>query len=173
MASGLVLVNGLPGSGKTTLGGSIAAALDVPLVSKDVIKEALADVAAGTVASRRLGQIASDTMWELAAAIPGTAVVESWWHAPRDLAFVTAGVARSGRPRLVQVWCEVPADVARRRYDERRRHPIHVVGEEARMQAEEWTEFSPLPIEPVVEVDTTGPVDLEPVVARIRAALGA
>ena len=38
----LVLVNGLPGAGKTTLATALAGALPATLVSKDAIKEALA-----------------------------------------------------------------------------------------------------------------------------------
>jgi predicted kinase len=33
----LVLVNGLPGSGKTTLAGKLAQVLEAPLISKDAI----------------------------------------------------------------------------------------------------------------------------------------
>jgi hypothetical protein len=40
----VVLVNGLPGAGKTTLARSLACGLRVPMFSKDVIKEAHADV---------------------------------------------------------------------------------------------------------------------------------
>ena len=39
-----VLVNGLPGSGKTTLARAVARGLGLPLSSKDVIKETRADV---------------------------------------------------------------------------------------------------------------------------------
>jgi predicted kinase len=40
----LILVNGLPGSGKTTLANGLERLLDAPLIAKDAIKEAVADV---------------------------------------------------------------------------------------------------------------------------------
>lgn len=39
----VVLVNGLSGSGKSTLARALSRALGLPLFSKDVIKETLAD----------------------------------------------------------------------------------------------------------------------------------
>ena len=39
----IVLVSGAPGSGKTTLGQPLAAALGMPFISKDAIKERLFD----------------------------------------------------------------------------------------------------------------------------------
>ena len=59
--------------------------MSVPVISKDELKDMLADIAGGNVAGGRLGQIASETMWQLAASIPGTAIVESWWYRPREL----------------------------------------------------------------------------------------
>lgn len=44
MAREVVLVNGFPGSGKSTTGAALAGELDAPLLSKDRIKEALASV---------------------------------------------------------------------------------------------------------------------------------
>lgn len=43
----LIVVNGVPGSGKTTLAGPLAAAMRTPLLAKDRIKEALFDSADG------------------------------------------------------------------------------------------------------------------------------
>lgn len=108
MAESVILINGLPGAGKSTLAARLGEVLGVPVVSKDSIKEALADLCLGQVGSGKLGQIASETMWQLVAAVPGTAIVESWWYRPRDLGYVREGLAQSGNPRVTEVWCELP-----------------------------------------------------------------
>jgi predicted kinase len=166
----LVLINGLPGSGKTTMATGLAAALNVPLISKDVIKEAVAEVVPA-VAGRALGMAASEMMWTLAAAMSGSVVLESWWFKPRDLGFVAAGLRRCGPASVVEVWCDVPAHVAKARFVARQRHPIHG---DHRQLADAWPRWEaaaePLGIGPVVYVDTHRAVDLVDVARRIAQA---
>jgi glucokinase len=173
----VVLVNGLPASGKSTLAPSLAFALGLPLFSKDVIKETHASVlgsaapASGREWNRALGAAASETMWALLADAPGGAVLESSWRADvRSL--VAAGLARAGVSRAVEVWCDVPAGVAWQRYVERwpSVHPIHG----ALMTAEEWAVMvaneEPLGLGPVIRVDTTTRgVDVAALAAEVRS----
>jgi hypothetical protein len=101
VAGSLVLVNGLPGAGKTTLATALAGAMRVPLVTKDGIKEALADLAP-MVGSRVLGAAAMELAWAVAAALPGPVILESWWF---RLAAGRGGVVRgagAGRGRPVR-----------------------------------------------------------------------
>jgi predicted kinase len=167
MVDRLVLVNGLPASGKTTLASQLAAHLSTPLVSKDSIKELLAEAfpAAATVS---LGRIAMETAWSVVAEMPGTVILESWWFKPRDLGFVKAGVERCCAAMVVEIWCEVPADTARQRFQARNRHTVH---QDARRSASCWEDWvaraEPLDVGLTLRVRTDRPVDVGAVAAAV------
>jgi len=132
----VVLVNGVPGSGKTTVARQLAAELRIPLFSKDVIKESVADalplelVAHDGTRGSALGVGASRALWALLEDSPVGGVVESWFW-PDDAQFVIEGLQRSGLdPATVpELWCDVPVEVARRRFESRaaagERHAAH------------------------------------------------
>ena len=163
----MILVNGLPGSGKTTLARRLGAALGVPVVSKDAVKEGLL-TAVPEARPAGLGAVAMEAAWSMAADLTGTVVLESWWFRPRDLEFTVAAWRRCGEPELVEVWCDVPAEVARGRFANRVRHPMY---EDARRLATSWDDWAeraaPLAIGEVVRVDTSGDVDIAAVVRQV------
>jgi predicted kinase len=170
MVDHLVMVNGLPGSGKTTLATSLAEALSAPLVAKDALKEALAGVVRAAP-SAALGAVAMEAVWGLAASMPGTVVIEAWWFKPRDLPFVEAGLRRCQARAVVEVWCQVPADVARRRCEIRQRHPIH---DDTRRIADSWQQWAavagPLGVGRTLWINTEGSVDIGDLANRVLRA---
>jgi predicted kinase len=162
-----VLVGGWPGSGKSTLAGALATELGLPLLAKDEIKEALADALgrpADVPASQRLGRAAVLAMLRVAARCPGAVLDSTWFDYTRPLVTALPG-------RLVEVRTVVSRELARERYRARAagRHPGHRDAE--RTEAELWgAPVPPLGVGPLLEVDTSGPVDVPALAARVRAA---
>jgi predicted kinase len=162
-----VLVGGWPGSGKSTLAVGLAAALGLPLLAKDEIKEALADALGGpadVAASQRLGRAAVLAVLRVATRCPGAVLDSTWFDYTRPYVAALPG-------RLVEVRTTLPRELARERYHARagRRHPGHLDGE--RTEDELWGRpVRPLGVGPLVEVDTSGPVDLPALAARVRAS---
>src|SRR5206468_5919376 len=79
-----IVVSGAPGTGKSTVAELLADRLGLPLLSLDVIKEALGDaLGAGDEAwSNRVGDAAAEVVFRLARLYP-SAVVEGWWRRER------------------------------------------------------------------------------------------
>jgi predicted kinase len=166
-----VVVSGPPASGKSTLAPALSAALDLPLLAKDTIKDALMSAlgVADLDESRRLGSASVDVLYAVAADLSG-AVLEAPFHRSR------------ARPRLhglrapiVEVFCRCDRETLRRRYEERSRARPRAAGhfDESRSPDELWNDEIAVPVAggwPVIEVDTTGSADVAAVADQVRRA---
>lgn len=173
----VVLVNGLPGSGKTTLARELAPALGLMLLSKDAIKETLADhlPGEGPAWSRALGVAALETVWTLLRDARCGALLEAPWlvdaRGPARAGLERAGVATH---TVHEVWCDVPAGVARERVLARipDRHVVHGdTRASVFAKFEKWEPLAhPLEFGAVHRVDTRAGVDVEALARRITSA---
>ena len=171
---GFVVMSGLPGSGKSTVGRALAEYLALPVIDKDVILEALYDsLGIGDQDWRgRLSRAGDEVLFALAAQA-GRAVLDNWWHhdsAPARL--------RGLGGRLVEVFCDCDPALAAQRFLARTRHPGHLDPQlsadqvAARVAALRATYPGPLRLGgPLVIVDTHARVDARALAEQITDLL--
>jgi predicted kinase len=180
----LVIVTGLPGTGKSTLARRLAADLRLPFFHKDGIKETLFDVLGWSdrTWSRKLGIASYDVLFAIVAAelaAGRSLVVESNFSPQYDTERFLA-LKRRHAFEPVQLLCYAEGEIVLERFRSRaasaERHPGHV-------ETENLAEFEavllhgrlkPLDIGgTLVEVDTTdfAQVDYAALLQTVRAAI--
>lgn len=164
MSSLFVLVGGWPASGKSTLSAAISKELGLIHLSKDEVKESIMDAwgAPETVEeSRRIGVAAVHAILRVARNCPGAIIDSTWYDYTRPLVERLPG-------RCVEVRCMTDLATVRSRYTARARDGRHLDG--LRVESELWARpVAPLGVGPLIEVDTTRPVDAAALAERIRS----
>ena len=170
----LVMVNGVPASGKSAVATELARATRWPLFGLDTVKDPfLAEI--GTVdrpLNRVLGRASYRAIFALIAATPPgtTAIVDAWFgFQPRDL--LESLVAEAGIDAVLELWCHAPPEVVAARY--RDRAGLRLPGHPGAEYAEELHLLAgaaePMRLGPVLAIDTARPVDHAAAMAFIDA----
>ena len=138
----IVVVTGAPATGKTTIARALARRLGYALVSKDDVKESLADAlgAGDRERSRQLGAAAYTVMERLASRMLDedvSVILEANFWRERSEPWLRALAQGRDAPVIV---CTVAPDMRRERFRSRgaagERHAVHLDGE---ILAHEWT----------------------------------
>jgi predicted kinase len=169
----LILVTGMPSSGKTTVAEALARQLRLPLIAKDAIKESLYDSlgAEDVASSGRLGAAAFAVIFALARialASGASLIVEANFFPDQESEF-----AALPAHRLVQVHCDAPLSVLLDRYASRTRHPGHHDAEKIKELPVRYESgvHGPLRLDgKLIQLDTTQPFDVAALAQRVRDA---
>jgi len=169
MRGHLVYVSGAPGAGKTSLAVPLAAELGYSLVTKDLIKETLHDALGAPEAdlawSRRLGAASMELLWMLAAHA-GEAVIEANFRPYSEYERGRLSMLAGLGPRVTEVHCTCPPELAAARYNARATHPVHVI---KALPPSAMAEYDrPVGIGELITVDTTRAVDVAQVADQVR-----
>lgn len=173
-----LVMSGLPGSGKTTLGRSLAHALNLPMLDKDEILEGLFEsLGVGDAEWRsRLSRSADEVLRRLALQSSG-AVLASFWRHPQS-------TGESGTPTswlnalpgpVIEMYCACSAETAAERFLARQRHCGHL--DDQKNPADVAAGFVQLEslghlgVGALIRVDTGVAVDVETVVNRLLECL--
>lgn len=167
----LVVVQGPPAAGKTTVARGIAERLRLPLIAKDTIKEALFDgLGSGDLEwSRRLGEatyLALTALVEESVRGGASLVLEGNFVCGSELEARLSALPA----RVVQVHCSAPLELLVERYERRERHPGHVDAEriDGLREAVESGRHGPLDLPgETIHLNTSGRIDDDELADRI------
>lgn len=181
MGRRLVMVNGVPASGKSGVAARLSAATGWPVYALDTVKNPfLAEIGAeiGPIErpfNRVLGRASYRAIFDLiAAAPPGTTVIVDAWFGFQPRALLESLLAEAGVEAVLELWCHAPPETVAARYRDRAGarlpgHPGPEYAEELRLLA---ARAEPMRLGPVLSVETSGPVDQTAVRGFIAAHWG-
>ncbi|MFT3974495.1 MAG: ROK family protein [Amaricoccus sp.] len=172
----VVLVNGVPASGKSGVATALSGLTGWPVYALDTVKEPfLTEIAAaqGPVErpfNRVLGRASYKAIFALLAAAPAgtTAIVDAWFgFQPREL--LAELLATAGIDEVMEIRCAAPPETVADRY--RARAAVRLPGHPGAGYADELRVLAaragPMRVGPVLEVDTTVPFDAAAAVAFV------
>jgi predicted kinase len=172
----LVLVNGVPASGKSSVARVLADARVWPILALDSVKEPFFDhLGIGDREfNRKLGRASYQAMFSIIKDAPeGMSFIADAWFGfqPRDV--LEGHLARAGVGLTAEVWCHAPPGVLVERYRARLglRHAGHP-GEAFLPELEALVRRAePVRRGPIIEVDTAVPLDRDRLLDWVDEAL--
>lgn len=160
----VVLVNGVPASGKSTVARAVSQAHGWPLLALDTIKEAFfAHLGAGDREHNRLfGRASYQAIFAAIGDFPdGSTTVIDAWFGFQPVEVLHGHLARAGVEAVAEIWCHAPPEIVGARYEARlaHRHAGHLGASYVPELIELAGRARPLSTYPLFDVDTTKPLD--------------
>jgi adenylate kinase family enzyme len=172
----LIVITGLPASGKTSLGRALAVELGLPFIDKDDILESLFDTigVASTEDRSRLSRASDAVMQTLASTAVGAVLTSHWRReeVSEDSGTPTDWLRARPAGTVIEVYCDCPPSMAADRFAERIRHPGHFDDNKTLanlvVQFESLAALGPWNLGTLIRAETSEPVDTTMIARAVR-----
>jgi predicted kinase len=174
VTTSIILITGLPASGKTTLARRLGEELGFTVIDKDDFLEALLGSVQEFSADFRYScSREADRQFEDAARKGGDVILVSHWQGPDE-------DRKSGTPSawlrefdtVLEISCQCSVATAVQRFKNRNRHPGHGDNRSDLNVLLDWFEEDslrgPLGLGPIIEVNTEEIVDIKKLAQKVR-----
>lgn len=124
-----IVVTGLPGSGKTTVGNEVSKLLDIPLLDKDDYLERLFDKRGVGDAEwrQKLSREADEYFIDESKSIDEVILISHWRPANITATFGTPTKwLEENFDKVIELYCDCSVEIAALRFTQRKRHVGHV-----------------------------------------------
>ena len=172
----LLMVNGVPASGKSSLARAISVETGWPLLGLDTVKTPCLEVLENVdrAGNRLLGKASYKAIFSIIEESPeGATFVVDAWFGFQPLALLEEHINMARITRVAELWCRAPPEVLAGRYADRASR--RAAGHPGLSYVPELVELAkragPFRLGPVLDIDTTAPQDIDAVASWARRAL--
>ena len=172
----LLMVNGVPASGKSALAHSLSERTGWPVLALDTVKTPFLELIDGVDRgfNRTLGRASYKSIFSIIRDAPeGATFIVDAWFGFQPISVLQEHVDTAGITSVVELWCHAPPEVVAQRYSERASH--RVPGHPGASYVPELIELAkraqPCRLGPVLDVDTTAPQEIAAIASWLEHAL--
>lgn len=169
----LVMVNGVPASGKSSVAGALANRTGWPILALDTIKNPFLELIENVDRpfNRVLGRASYKSIFSIIRdAAPGSTFIVDAWFGFQPVDVLQEHLAMAGIADVAELWCHAPPHVVGERY--RSRLKDRLPGHPGEAYVPELIELcrkaQPTGLKSVLDVDTTMPVDFDEILAWLE-----
>lgn len=172
----LLMVNGVPASGKSCLAHGLSERTGWPVLALDTVKTPFLELIEGIdrAFNRTLGLASYKSIFSIIQEAPqGATVIVDAWFGFQPLSVLQEHIGMAGITSVAELWCHAPPEVVAQRYSDRASH--RVAGHPGASYVPELIELAkraqPSSLGPVLDVDTTAPHEIAAIVSWVERAL--
>ena len=169
----LVMINGVPASGKSGLSHALSEKTGWPVLALDTIKNPFLELieTVDRPFNRILGRASYKSIFSIIGeSAPGSTFIVDAWFGFQPLEVLREHIARAGVTGVVEVWCHAPPDVIGHRY--LTRSSQRLAGHPGAAYVPELMELAhraePCRLGPVLPVDTTTPLRVDMILDWVK-----